>query len=114
MEEKTLKALKASIAKWEAKAKAKSINQFGVGAKGCPLCSLFNKPNMNTQLSCVGCPVFAKTGKLWCAGTPQEDAEGIRNEWLIYGPSEYRHIAHEIARKEVAFLRSLLPEGEAS
>lgn len=89
MDEKTLTALKGSIAKWEAIVAKTGDDK---GAKNCPLCQLFNTENHGENECCIGCPVHAHTGKRWCNGTP------------------YRgHPTPESSRAELDFLKSLLP-----
>ena len=51
----------------------------------------------NENRICVGCPVFAKTGKVRCEGSPYDiwmDGESVAD-----------------AKKELKFLKSLLPRG---
>jgi hypothetical protein len=103
MDAETLKALKASIAKWERNAAAKKPEDFLVRASDCPLCDLFYERDL-----CVGCPVAAATGKSACSGTPYHSAHSAWLSWQHGGRSARSH-----ARKEVEFLKSLLPAEEA-
>jgi len=102
MDAKTLKALKASIEKWERNAVAETPDGYLTGSDDCPLCALFYAK------SCVGCPVREKTRLSLCDGSPYRKAYGAWEEWEDGGPIE---AAHTAAREEVAFLKSLLPEG---
>lgn len=104
MDAKTLEALKASIAKWERNAEAKTPAEFKIGEADCPLCELFIYPDR-----CEGCPVFEKTGERFCKGTPYINAHSAAYEWRI-GSKAAADRAHAAARDEVAFLKSLLPE----
>ena len=99
MDKVTLKALKKSIEKWEQRAKGKKTDDE------CPLCDLFRlysdvegvEYEFNENRICVGCPVFAKTGKVRCEGSPYDiwmDGESVAD-----------------AKKELKFLKSLLPRG---
>lgn len=97
---KALKALKASIAKWEKNARVRNLDNAKIGAKECPLCRLF------ADDGCLGCPVRQATGMKRCWGTPWEDACDAK----LYSKDVAAFRA--AAREEVAFLRSLLPEGE--
>lgn len=107
MNEKTLTALRGSIEKWRAIADGTREDR---GSVDCPLCIAF------PSSFCDGCPV-AQAGHPRCRGTPYTD------EWRTllpndgdlqktYGPAGIRAIsdrAKAAARKEVAFLESLLP-----
>lgn len=106
MDAKTLEALKASIAKWERNAKAETPMDYLTATTDCPLCDLFYRG----PIECKGCPVSARTRKMFCAGSPYAQACSARRKWWDGdGTAEQAHAA---ARKEVAFLKSLLPKGE--
>jgi len=70
----------------------------GVMSDSCPLCRLFMDD------FCSGCPVAKATDRLGCNGTPWIQAYSARKA----GDLDAFHTA---AREEVAFLKSLLPEG---
>jgi hypothetical protein len=107
MEAKTLEALKASIAKWEKNAVAKTAKEYRIGWENCPLCLLFIDDH------CAGCPI-EKVGSKGCLGTPYDEAEEIHEMWLKKsGSIALAKSATAIAIDEVAFLKSLLPS-EAS
>jgi hypothetical protein len=89
MDKTTLKALKGSIAKWEAIVAGTGHDN---GGDNCPLCKMF------LYKECHGCPVNEETGRKFCHGSPYE-------KW-----NEYHSVGH--AQAELAFLKSLLPEGE--
>lgn len=112
MNETTLEALRASIAKWEANAEAKHWTEYKSSGGDCPLCLLFNK--IDDAPGCDGCPIFEKAGKRFCVNTPYVHAAAAFSRWADRPHSvERRDIARERARDEAAFLRSLLPEGES-
>lgn len=91
MPEKTLKALRGSIKKWEGIVAGTEEDH---GEDNCPLCKLFLRKN------CDGCPVFDRTGSEGCYDTPyRETLKAVSKE-------EYNR--HALA--ELDFLRSLLPE----
>ena len=98
----TLTALQGSIEKWEA-----IVNGIGTdqGASNCPLCALFlpplwiDKPN---QRPCEGCPVYEKTGIVFCEGSPYED----------FCNAEEDSDMEALAQEELDFLKSLLPSKE--
>lgn len=105
MSPSTLSALRSSIAKWEANAQVTSIFDAKIFASSCPLCSLF------LDLDCVGCPVYETTGCEQCKDTPWELAMWSR--WKLARdkstPSPSLASFHTAAKREVAFLKSLLP-----
>ncbi len=119
MDERTLEALKGSIAKWEAIVAGTDADR---GTANCPLCKLF-ADTASIGDACNGCPVKEKTGERGCNGTPYErwtdatkDLEGkwvpaIRREVPRKG-SKGHASAKRAAQAELDFLRSLLPEGE--
>lgn len=94
MDDRTLTALRGSIAKWEAIVAGKRSNR---GAEDCPLCELFINNN------CKGCPVSSRSGHKYCFSTPYE-------EYIGRPLGEASRVKYGTAM--VAFLRSLLPEGE--
>lgn len=108
MEPRTLEALKASIAKWERNAEAKMPDEFLIGGDDCPLCVMFN--NEDDFPGCRGCPVFEKTGRLYCNDTPYRRAVVAYIDWREFGRREGALVA---AHAEVSFLKSLLPTEEA-
>jgi hypothetical protein len=102
MEEKTLEALRGSIAKWE---RIVAREKEDCGKLDCPLCDLF------WEQGCQGCPVAIKTGQDACRGSPYE------RDWTRAGGGPgIRALSPNLkkaALKEVEFLRSLLPAEEA-
>jgi hypothetical protein len=96
MDAKTLKALRGSIAKWQAIVDGTGEDH---GPRNCPLCKLFYFDG-----DCDGCPVRENTGVGSCVRTPYTDyvdsTEGSADE-------------SNAAQAELAFLQSLLPEGES-
>lgn len=108
MPAETLKALKGSIAKWEAIVAGTGRD---LGYHNCPLCSLFAENER-----CAGCPVSAKSGKSGCWGTPYQETVLMTHEdggVAIFPASHPRHEESlASAQAELDFLRSLLPEGE--
>lgn len=89
MDEKTLTALKGSIAKWEGIVAGTMEDN---GPDNCPLCKEFY------HLNCKGCPVATDTAMSGCEGTP-------------YYYYEEGDESEDIAKAELDYLRSLLPEG---
>ena len=99
-------ALKASIAKWEARLdgvyRAPTIT-------GCPLCAVYYSMVRDGE-RCEGCPVFLHTGRMGCSGTPVDDYGALCNRG---GTAEGRADLIAAAAAEVAFLKSLIT-GEAT
>jgi hypothetical protein len=106
MNNKTLEALQASIEKWEQNAEVENLSQALMGAGNCPLCVLFNNHDRAYNSFCKGCPVFESTGYKYCEGTPYMAAQDADES---YDVSAFR----AAARKEVKFLKSLLPEASS-
>lgn len=97
MNAKTLKALKGSIAKWQAIVAGTGEDH---GPDNCPLCQLFNDLPHG---GCGGCPVAERTGLDGCAGTPYQAWDDL------FGVKADTPELKKAARAELAFLKSLLP-----
>lgn len=107
MEPETLTALKKSIQKWESIAAGIGID---VGTDNCALCQTF---------CCHDCPVAKAVGYNGCIKTPY-------NEWSNHHEFSHQRYTDDIdkpmfclcptcrdlANQELAFLKSLLPEGK--
>ena len=109
MDKKTLKALKESIAKWEKNTQAKTPTDFLIGADKCPLCKLF------LSNACYGCPIANKMCEPFCLRTPYRTVEDHFLDWkdqFMSGEdcTRSKHIAIVAAKREVKFLKSLLPK----
>lgn len=111
MDNKTLTALRESIAHWDRMASGKRQKDEHIGVPDCALCALFwtwDKLGTDSP-SCVKCPVMQRTGKKFCVGSPFDAASNIVNDHHGdegYDTPEFR----EAAMRELEFLRSLLPE----
>ncbi len=112
MDKKILQALNKSIAKWERNATTYDLWEVTLGILECALCQLFWDRN------CKGCPVLEKTGATCCDETPYEHCSVAyrtwKYTWLATTPESWNTLLvgaafRRAARKEVAFLRSLLP-----
>lgn len=106
MNEIVLEALKGSIRKHE---NILSGTESDYGADNCPLCGLFNRSLMDLKDRCVGCPVYEKTGEVFCYNTPYQD-------WILHCDEEHNGYdgdplnCPECARLvalEIEFLKSL-------
>jgi len=105
MKKKTLKAIKKSIEKWEKIVSEKGRDE---GDDNCALCGLFLKDE------CIDCPVYAKTKRKGCRGTPYEDWIDHQGNHFYYANEHYYVVkcpeCKELAQKELEFLKSLLPK----
>lgn len=104
MNEKTLKALKASIRHWERMAKGRPIRGEEPSGEYCALCKLF--PASAYDHGCGPCPVMQRTGKCGCKGTPFFEAQ------YAFLCGQYSQKFQSAAGKELDFLKSLLPKGK--
>lgn len=104
MNAKTLKALRESIAHWDRLRKGKQRSDEDLDSDSCPLCRLFahDKPK---DICCKACPVFARTGRRYCEGTPYWKA-------AITFSGRSGTAFKRAATQEYKFLISLLPPGE--
>jgi hypothetical protein len=80
MDARTSAALEASIAHWSENIAAETPDGARTGPDHCALCQEFN-PCAEID-DCDGCPVFANTGRRYCAGTPYEAAHGALMMWV--------------------------------
>jgi hypothetical protein len=113
MDDRTLEALKASIAKWERNAVAETPEDVRVGGRECPLCVLFNEYLRGANRArCVGCPVADHAGIDGCLNTPYGRAEDAHDDWKITDAAADEANFKHAARAELAFLKSLLPPEE--
>jgi len=107
MDKKTLEALQKSIEKWEKIVMEKGKDE---GSRNCALCWLFLKNE------CEGCPVYAKTKRKGCRGTPCEDWVDHQENHFYYVNEPYRVVkcpeCKKLAEEELEFLKSLLPKKE--
>jgi hypothetical protein len=76
----------------------------------CPLCNVFNKSSLGYTSSCNRCPIYEKTGKLFCEGTPYFKI----SDWMLDFQNHRVDIKEgiDLIAEEVEFLYSLLDEGE--
>ncbi|MGB1215068.1 MAG: hypothetical protein ACPG4X_17000 [Pikeienuella sp.] len=109
MDERTLQALKDSIAKWEKNARVRKVENATVRVSDCPLCLMFHSRFFG--LGCRGCPVSEATDQIECDGTPYEEANNRLYQWRDDSCDGKPFRA--AARAEVDFLKSLLPEDQS-
>ena len=109
MNAKTMEALRGSRDKWRAIVDSPEAEDRG--AENCPLCAKFR-----TESNCVGCPVEARTGKSYCIGTPYikwaKHQVGVHGTVGVLARKPGCAECLRLAKAELAFLESLLPEGD--
>jgi len=106
MDAKTLKALRGSIAKWEAIVAGTGEDK---GIFNCPLCLLFNSGDGNR---CKGCPVAESVGEIFCFHTPYSEWSELDDD-VVYDDNGLTAEGRRLAQAEVDFLKSLLPKEAA-
>lgn len=106
MDDRTLTALRGSIAKWEGIVKGTMEDR---GTKNCPLCHMYHPMHKSPLIrlaeleGCYGCPVAERTGEHFCKGSPHE-------QYVDADPGS--ELEKQLAVQELEFLKSLVPEGE--
>ena len=99
MDEKTLTALKGSIAKWERIVKRTGVDN---GSENCPLCHIY------LPLKCQGCPVGKHCiDTVWGKWTLHHAVVHHKPRRSIVGKCR---TCKKLAREELEFLQSLLPK----
>jgi len=94
-------ALEKSIAHWERNAAAQTIENIKLGTDHCALCHAY----LNND--CQGCPVNARTGQMYCVGSPY-NAATMASERLEDNPTPETWEAYRrAAQAELDFLKSL-------
>ena len=110
MNEKTRKALEASIKHWEKNVSAKTPDDVKVNSKDCALCQLFIGLDGSKQW-CTGCPVYNYTGEIEYNGTPYNIARDGLDDWKCDPDDiELKAAWHNAAQDELDFLILLRPE----
>lgn len=117
MDDRTLEALKGSIAKWEAVVAGTGKDDR---SENCPLCRLFiNEPKRASDDDhivgyCHGCPVVEAVSNDGCRDTPYAEwsAHHKRDHAQPFGPLSVVTDCAEctrLAQAEIDFLRGLMP-----
>jgi hypothetical protein len=113
--ESTNEALKASIKKWETIFVLHCDNKLVSNwfADTCALCSLFIKNDILGE--CAHCPIKKKTGSTQCRNTPFIAYSAYASECIYQANRGNNYMINflklaNLARAEVVFLRSLLPQ----
>ena len=111
-------ALKKSIKHWEENVAAKHPREANPQADACALCTMFSDNLDEAGQWCTGCPVKARTRRDLCLNTPWLRAEAAWSSWDYSvechksdaNQARVRAVWQTAARKELDFLRSLLPK----
>lgn len=101
MDNRTLIALKGSIAKWEAIVAGTGEDH---GSVNCPLCTEF------IDKDCKDCPIKQATKAIWCGKTPY--MAFAREAYMQRTSRATTPELVALAQAELDFLRSLLPTEE--
>lgn len=103
----TLKALISSIAHWKRMIKQTTPKEAPF-AENCPLCRRFTCPVcvLNGEM----CPVYQRTGRRDCKGSPWGDAADAFGSWERFQIKDNRKEWRDFAKAELAFLESLVPK----
>lgn len=123
MTPKTLVALRASITHWQDI--VDDPDNAKLGFDHCALCQEFHPSTSpirqeayqkDSSVMCLGCPVREATGQHGCLGSPYDQAELLAPDGWPEDASAETLVAKRqdflwAARKELAFLKSLLPPG---
>lgn len=96
--------LEESIEHWERLVSGKRLPNETIGRIYCALCEAYYWSKSGI---CEGCPVKEKTGQPYCFNTPYQLVEDIYNKSNGALDSKKFKAA---AKKELAFLKSLLPK----
>lgn len=117
MDNKTKKALEASIKHWEENAAAETPDDVKITHLDCALCGLFFVGDCDEGNGCEGCPVYEFTGVEGCKDTPYQNAYRARNAWSsahtghVLSQTEAAEKAFRAAaRVEIRFLKGLRDE----
>ena len=106
MDDRTLKALRGSIKKWEGVAAGTEVDK---ASTNCPLCTEFVKHQ------CNGCPVKENTGQSDCMGTPyvsfNKSSDRTGKSWSPEGAQAGGPESRAAALAESNYLKALLPPG---
>lgn len=111
MDEVTLEALKGGIKKWEDICNGTGRDE---GPINCTLCQQFVSLALPTVSICHGCPVALKVKASGCQDTPYADwmshQRGHGNFTGSYDIQTGCKECLKLAKKELIFLKSLLPK----
>jgi hypothetical protein len=106
---KTEAALEGSIKHWQENVAAETPDDASTDASDCALCLVFQPKDGPVLDACKGCPVSAKTGELYCHGTPYYGASLACIMWKSHRGKRTKQKWRKAAQAELDFLISLRP-----
>jgi len=103
--------LEESIKHWERLASGNRAPHEDIGSKQCSLCRTYMH-SLAFDQSCLACPVYEHTGRRYCGNTPYQLIDEIRNKMTSLTQHQFLDTEEfkEVAKKELEFLKSLLPK----
>lgn len=108
MQKTSSEALELSIEKWKRNTLVQNPDDAEIKGDSCPLCAIFNQPEMLDEEKCFGCPVFENTQLQDCEDTPWQQTRRTLKVWRTNPLNTNRRDAfHRAAQIEVEFLESL-------
>jgi hypothetical protein len=109
--QKQIESLTKSIEKWD-----NIVNQCGadLGSKNCQCCiDYFADFDVDGTMTCIGCPIYEKTGKPMCENTPYThwvEQHGNAFTLHLFGTVARSELEISAAKSELIFLTELLKE----
>jgi len=87
--------------------RAKADLLLPIGPDDCAWCRLFNSLKSRSD-DCIGCPIYERTGKQYCYGTPYWAVDDAYDA-VRYASGTKAKLCRAI-REQLALIRSLLPK----
>ena len=102
-------ALERSIQHWRENREQSDPRKVCTNETECALCHMFNNNATDRRCTdCLDCPVYRKTGMLYCQDTPHSQAVSAICGWLDNPEDKSERNAFRAAcDREIAFLESL-------
>jgi hypothetical protein len=88
---------------WDQIARMESPDRAFIGMNSCELCALYNGHrtwHVHLEDSCLSCPVYEKSGRVGCKGTPYDEFA----EWWSRLVPKNAEEGRRLARAEADFL----------
>lgn len=103
-DQQTRDALEGAITHWEENLAAETPSAADVRSDACALCDVFAN---GLRPLCQKCPVFARTGRVGCMGSPWIGAYDRFKIWALTRKESDMALWRLAARAELDFLISL-------